>query len=317
MTLVVARQVNNNVYIVGDTKFTDSRLRESGQYIGGLKVVLLTPGLCIGFAGDVEFARRAIQGVYDKEVNLFDKNIAIEYFLKYHRDSVGNGLATDFIVAVITECNEQPGAFLNEIFRIANLEVYCENDAAHIGDNEAFNYFQEGFHHDQQYSGVPTLSISRLGDIGRPDFDLSLSSALNAMQGVIDNPEVLSVDGIRTAVVSEKDQFRYVQYTLVRGTPIPIRNEMGAPVSFGGVVEGSDIKQVGAFSAVGHGVFPVYWITGSVGLIYHPEECFEPTIISNCTQEEFRLMVEEKISVAQQRAIKYQMILDSSEFKAD
>ena len=60
MTLIVARQVNDEIYIVGDTKFSDSRLSEAARYRGGLKIVVLAPGLCVGFAGNVEFASDAI-----------------------------------------------------------------------------------------------------------------------------------------------------------------------------------------------------------------------------------------------------------------
>ena len=309
MTLVVARQVNNEVYIVGDTKFTgplDSVWSESRKYIGGLKVVLLTPGLCVGFAGNVEIARDAIQGVYDEDVNLFDKNHAIEHFLKHHRHSMEKSSTTDFIIAGIVECYEQPGTFLKEIFRIADSKVYWENETTHIGDRDAFNCFQEDFHHGSQKQNVPTFEVSKLGTKERPAFNQALSAAMHAMQGVIDNPKVLSVDGIRTVVISEEDQFKYVEYLQIRGTPLPVRNEPGAPVSFGDAAEGSDHKHVGMFAAVGHGIFPVYSITGHFGLIYHPEECFEPTIIRNCTQEEFRVRVEERISVAHQRALTYQ-----------
>jgi hypothetical protein len=131
------------------------------------------------------------------------------------------------------------------------------------------------------------------------------------MQAVIDNANVKTVDGIRTDVVSEDNQFKYVQYILVKGTPIALTKEVGSPISFGGVAEGSDIKQIGAFSAAGLGIFPVYWITGGVGLIYHPEECFKPTLINGSNQDEFNLLVKEKTNVANRRALEFQVRLDS------
>lgn len=218
MTLVVARQVNDEVYIVGDTKFTEvpgSILSESKKYIGGLKVVLLAPGICVGFSGNVEIARNAIQGVYDKGVNLFEKNHAIDYFFEHHRYSMEKDPdnATDFIIAVIVERNEKPGTFLKEIFRIADLKVSWENESTYIGSNDGFNSFQESFHHGSQHHGsqkseATTFLIMRLGAIGRPGFDQSLSAARRAMQDVIDNPNMLNVDGYCTVVVSEENQFR-------------------------------------------------------------------------------------------------------------
>lgn len=308
MTLVVARQINKEVYIVGDTKFAPHAykdLSQSSQYIGGLKVVILAPGLCVGYAGNTEIARNALQGVYDQEVNLFDKNAAIEHFLKHHVESVrrGTDLETDFIVVVIVELNEQPGEFQKEIFRIANSKVHWENEASHIGDSGAFGYFQEVFVDGRKERDTPIFEISRLGTGAHPEFHQSLSAAMNAMQATIDSPGVGSVDGIRTVVISEGNQFRYVESIQVRGTPIPVRNELGSPVSFGGAEEGSDHKHIGMFSALGHGVFPVYWYTGRFGVIYCSEQSIEPTIFRDCSLDDFRLKVQEQVSGAHRTAL--------------
>jgi hypothetical protein len=312
MTLVVARQVSDEVYILGDTKFSDNDDRgwsESKKYIGGLKVILLAPGLCVGFAGNVEIARDAIQGIYDKGVNLFDKNRVIEHFLRHNTHSINLNPEdpAEFIVAVIIERSQQPGTFLKEIFRIADSNIYWENETTHIGGpNQAFNCFQEAFHNGYQQSYAPLLEITKLGKKERPGFDQSLSAAMKAMQDVIDNPRIVSVDGIRTVVISEEDQFKYVEYLQIRGTPIIVKNEPGAAVSFGDAAEGSSHWHIGMSSATGFGIFPAYSITGRFGLIYHPEECFEPQTYLNCSLEQFRLIVEERISAAHQRVLNYQ-----------
>jgi hypothetical protein len=137
-------------------------------------------------------------------------------------------------------------------------------------------------------------------------FHHSLSSAMSAMQGVIDNSKISNVDGFSTVVVSEEDQFKYIEYLQIRGTPIPVNGEPSAPMRFGGAAEGSDHKHVGMYSAAGHGIFPVYSITGYFGLIYQPEKSFVPTIIRSCTEAEFCAKVEECISDAHQRVLAYQ-----------
>ena len=309
MSLIIARQIGGDIYIIGDTKFSGnenngwSRARE---YFGGLKVVLLNPGLCIGFAGNIEFARDTIQRIYDKDVNLFDKNQAIDHFLKHHKASINHGHPTDFIVAAIIERHDQPGIFEKELFRIADSSVYWENVTTHIGDKDAFNNFQKVSHGANQVTPLPTFEISRLGSRERPSFDRSLATAMQAMQHVIDDISIPSVDGIRTAVISEVDQFRYVEYLQIRGNPIPVLSEPGSPLSFGGAAEGSDHKHVALLSSVGHGIFPVYSIAGQFGVIYQPEICFEPQIEPNCTFDEFRLKVEGRIKIAHQRALEYQ-----------
>ena len=308
MTLVVARQINNEVYLVADTKFTptvESVISQSSMYIGGLKLIILSPGICIGFANNTKFARKAIEGIYDKNINIFDKNLLIDYFLNIHLLSVTEGGTVDFIIALILE-SEDNETFTKEIFKIADSKVSWENTTTYIGDNEAFNCFQDISHKGLSNSNIPTFEITKLGKSERPDFDQSLSTALFAMQGVIDNPIILNVDGIRTVVISEEGQFKYAEYIQVKGVPIPVRSEPNSPLSFGGAPEGSDIKHVGMYSAAGHGIFPVYWITGKFGIIYNPNECFKPTIISNITQDEFRLIVWEVVSKANQKALAYQ-----------
>lgn len=311
MTLVVARQVDNEIFVIGDTKFTadaEDCKSEASQYIGGLKVVLLTPGLCVAFAGNVQDAKNAIQGIYDEGVNLFDKNLVLEYFLGHHQRSLqrdkDNGAT--FVVAIIVGSNEQSGSFVKEIFRIADSKIHWENQTAHIGDGDAFDSFQKVIHGGLQNSKKPTFEIASLGERERPQFNISLSAAMRAMQDVIDNPQIPSVDGYRTVVISDDDQFRYVEYVQVNGRAISIQNAPGSPVSYGGAAEGSDIKHVGMFAATGHGVFPVYSITGGFGLIYHPEKCFEPKSISSCSLEEFRVKVEAQILAAHERVLNYQ-----------
>lgn len=307
MTLIVARQVDGDVYIVGDTKFSDAAKSEKDQYIGGLKVILLTPGLCVGFAGDVSTARNAIQGIYDRDVNLFDKNLVLEYFLDHHRQShPGSADETTFIVVVICEIEDQPGKYVSEIFRIANSEVNWEDQTSYIGESDAFGLFQKASHGGTTKSEVPTLEISRVGGKPRPNFDASLSNALRAMQVVIDDPTSLTVDGYRTVVISEDGQFKYVEYVLVKGQIIPLGAQPRAPISFGGAPEGSDIKHVGMLTAIGIGIFPVYSITGWFGLIYRPEINFEPVSVRNCSLDEFRLQVELQISIASERALAYE-----------
>lgn len=308
MTLVVARQVDGEVYIVGDTKFTDDGKSQTEQYIGGLKVVLLTPGLCVAFAGDVANARKAIQGIYDKDfLNLFDKNLVIDYLLQQHIASLpGSASEATFIVASIVEVYEQPGTFIKELFRIAGSTVHWENETTHIGDSDAFDCFQQISHGATLKVEVPVFEISRLGSTSRPNFDGSLSTAMRAMQGVIDYKSVSGVDGYRTVVISENNEFRYVEYVQVKGNATPVKNQTDGRLTFGGAEEGSDIKHVGLRSAAGHGIFSVYSISGRFGLIYHPEKNFEPTLCPKCSEKEFFLKVEEQIFTAHQRALQYQ-----------
>ncbi len=240
MTLIVARHIENDVYIIGDSKFTEnikSPRENPKSYIGGLKIIILTPGLCIAFAGNVEHARNAIQGIYDTEVNLFDKNCVIDHFLKHHNNSQSSGHPTDFIVAGICENEEKLSEFIKEVFKISDSHVSRENEATYIGDYDAFNSFQEACHKRNAKRNTPTLAIFKLGNTERPNFDYSHKAAAYGMQAVIDDTNISNVDGIYVTVISEENQFKYVQYTQVRGSPTAVNNLPFSPLTFGGAAE--------------------------------------------------------------------------------
>ena len=56
MSLIVARIVEDNIYIESDSKITDDRLVRSDPLCGLLKTLILNPVICISFAGIVHFA---------------------------------------------------------------------------------------------------------------------------------------------------------------------------------------------------------------------------------------------------------------------
>ncbi|SFM40041.1 hypothetical protein [Nitrosomonas communis] len=311
MSLIVARQINDEIFVIADTKFTVNgadTTTQAEQYIGGLKVVILAPGLFVAFAGNIEYARQAIERIYDKGLFLFDKNQVIDYFLYHHNRAEHQ---TDFIVGVIVEKRDNPAFFEKELFKIANGKVQWEKQVTHIGDIDAYSKFQSFFHSEENKSPVPTFEISRLGKNKIPEFHAHLAKSMNAMMQVIDDPNISSIDGIRTVVISEENQFYYIEYLQVRGNPIPIRNEPNSPVYFGGAAEGSDIKHVGLYTGIGLGIFPVFFESGKFGLIYHPESSFKPTILRCNSENEFLEYVKKSITIAHERALLYQERVDN------
>lgn len=310
MTLVVARKVNNEIIIVGDTKITNDHKPQAAQYIGGLKIVLLAPGLCVAFAGDVAEARDAIEGIYSKNINLFDKNSAIDYFLSRHRESLrkGGDRRTDFIVASICDPVDASGEFEKEIFRIANSNVEWGSDVYQIGDGSAFDRYQRILHGEKPIQMHTSFEITRLGNVARPGFDDAVHAAMSAIQGVIIDPECVTVDGYRTGVVSDENGFRYLQTFRFDGNSLPINLEDGKvhPIISGGAPEGVDIKITGVLVEIGYGIYPLYSITGNFGVIYQPEISFEPKIYSNISRDEFELIVHQMMLLEQAKVLTYQ-----------
>jgi hypothetical protein len=309
MTLVVARQIDGEVFLVADTKFTapaHEGKSNAEQYIGGLKLVLLNPAVCVAFSGNIHFAQNAIQGIYRKNVDLFDKNALIDYFLSHHRLSrdMGADCEVDFVLAFSLETPN--GAYLKELFSIKDGEVRWDNQATYVGDAKGFDLFQATFHRAQAVADGSVFELTRLGSTARPTFDGQLTSALRAMQVVIDDSSITLVDGLRTAVVSEGGRFRYLATLLLRGTPRPVRAEPNSPVTFGDAASGSDNKYVGIGASPICAVMGAYSYTGRFGIIYRPVIDFEPLIAHDCSIEQFHAEIGRTRQVAEEEFRQYE-----------
>jgi hypothetical protein len=303
MTLVVARQIDGDIYFVADTKFSaveHMSTSSADQYIGGLKLVILNPAVCVAFAGNTAIAQDAIQGIYSKAIDHFDKNEVINYFLSHHRRSLdlGPNNEVDFVLAFSLET--AAGEYLKELFRIAGGEVHWDNEATYVGDHAAFELFQTAFHDEHAIPDGPMFQLTRLGSESRPALDAHLTAALRAMQVVIDSTSIASVDGIRTAVVSEEGRFHYVTGVMLRGTPTPVCANPGSSLTFGEAADGSDHKQVGVGASPNCAVMGVYSYTGRFGIVYRPVTDFRPLIVRGCSLEQFQEKLGDARSTAEQ-----------------
>ena len=249
MTLVVVRrnEGDERIYMVGDTKFThafpDGRDGQS-DFIGGLKIVVLHPGVAIAFAHNTRNAQQAIEGIHSCGVNLFDKKAVLDYFLSHHLCSLdqGDDAMVEFIAAF--ELNDQT----SELFLVKNGEAKYV-DAGYIGSSIAYNRF---LHHEQQLAGSsPT-----------PPF---LANAMQALDAVIgdSNLALRDVDGFVIGLRQSADEgFHYVQRVTVEGCPTPISTAPLAPVTFGGAPEGANEWSIGSSPGDRYGVLTAFCHTG-------------------------------------------------------
>lgn len=133
MTLTVARVTPRGVWLTSDMRITDPSAVKTPGFLGAaLKLVLLSPTFCVGYSGRVSSAIPAIKEVLDQDM---PPNRATELLLRIHREDPG----VDFVAARI-----DPSALVAIKDGCATL-----GEAAWIGDPDAFNRYQELFHHDQ------------------------------------------------------------------------------------------------------------------------------------------------------------------------
>lgn len=314
MTLVVARLINNEIFVVADTKFTipqekkplSSRrnvITQAEQYFGGLKVIILFPGLFVAFANEISFAKDAIEKIYDKKINLINKDQTIDYFFDRHCRSQ---YQTDFIIGFICSSDNNPENFEKEIVKISEGHIERGKNVVYIGDKDAFTKFQSYSLLKELKHPSPNFTLRRLGKESNPDFQQNLVNSIHAIDQVIRDLEIPTVDGVCTTLTSENDEFRYMESVEFFGKPIPIKKEPSSPVYFGGAAEGSDNRHIGAYLVPGVGIFSVFLDSGKFGVIYNPIESFNPEIVHCNSMEEFAISIKKRTDKAIEKIKIYQ-----------
>src|SRR5437868_72779 len=94
MSLVVGRTTPRGIRMTGDMRVTDPNATRSGYLEATLKTVLISPTLCVGYAGSVGTANEAIRVVARNDL---DVDAAVAHLERVHQRSG----AADFIVGSI------------------------------------------------------------------------------------------------------------------------------------------------------------------------------------------------------------------------
>jgi hypothetical protein len=303
MSLIVAKKIENEIFLISDTKFTykepvtnlEKRYSKVDEYLGGLKTILLAPGMCVAYAGEVLYAKEAFESLLTQKINIFNKKSVIDYFLQHHNRSKG---LTDFLVISNTG--------VLELFKIQDSNV-GQSDFAWIGDREAFKYLQGVLLGDitdfEGEQGRGEFEIISLGDTSTQIVTNEISKYMDAFRKLL-NSDIQSVDGIRTLTRFDLTQSYYSEYVLMNGK---LQKALkGNGLYFGDAPEGSVAKHVALLSSVGIGIFPVYYYTGKFGVVYTPLEKFQPEIFENIEFSDFRKKVEQMLQKFHQKILNYQ-----------
>src|SRR6266436_951061 len=138
MSLVVANLSASGCFVVGDTKLTSSLGEKISPTQGMMKIAIVSPSLCVAFSGNVYFADRALKTIRSQASA--SQSEIIQLLIQFHMDSARE---TDFLVAFATSPNPS-------LFEIKNGRV-SETGSAWIGDQGAFDAYQERFHDPQVF----------------------------------------------------------------------------------------------------------------------------------------------------------------------
>lgn len=215
MSLIVARKFEDQLCIVSDTKLTHSNHEVKGLKTkpsdGVVKTIIINSQVCISFAGDIDDAELAL-----KQINSDDSiDRVIETLAYYHKQSA---YKTEFIL-----CYALPDATIYK-FKAGDCK---EVVSAWIGDQKAFNYFQEsmmGVVKKEKKKKGKLKENNKLPATNKPIIELEMmnlsfelqipdqfSKMSSAMDAVIEDSNIETVGGFKVNVIY-KDGFYFNRY---------------------------------------------------------------------------------------------------------
>jgi hypothetical protein len=256
LSLIICRRENDALLIVSDTKLTyptdEFPNKQTGHPSDGvIKTVIISPTLCVSFAGDIGHAEDGI-----KQIQPDDE---ITKVLKVLQDK-SHGNRTDFIV-----CTSQPDI---KIFEIKNA-ICNEVQNSWIGSSNAFNRFQGYLNNQiQEKKGGPSSFIKIEPTVGNS----SLGKISSAFDKVIDDSSVPEVDGFKVTVIIENGIFKYWGYLhnymgLIELKIDPKMFRKQIPLGHGSAGEGS--FTVNFFrSNSNHNNVAIHILQGNLGIVY-------------------------------------------------
>ncbi|WP_298551036.1 hypothetical protein [uncultured Algibacter sp.] len=134
MTLIICRQIKEKIYIVSDSKVTDKNAVRNNPLAGNLKSLILNPYLSLSFAGNIHFAEKILELFYSNKIANLQQLV-----LECLKANIESNNETDFIIASLENGNPV-------IIKISNKTAQQNQQNAWIGNQLAFNKFQEYYH---------------------------------------------------------------------------------------------------------------------------------------------------------------------------
>lgn len=277
MTLVVARNIRDRIFIISDSRITDPNILRRSSLQGALKAVILHRGLCVCFAGNLWRSQNAVSKLEINPGSYFDVEEILANLLQSHKDGDSD---TDFIVAILTPNTS--------IFRIRSGQIERNLNAAWIGDHDAFSAYQKYFH--------SSLSLNSNNSESEQQEQTSLninsirSKMIDAFISVIEDNTYPTVDDFMVSVSTEPEGFKYLD-SLFAANPSEqiIPAGVRTPLSFSGsAAEGGYSHSIMTPREAGIGAIGVYFFQGSFGVLFYPARFDKAIVYKNVRAYEFK-----------------------------
>ena len=270
MTLVVARRTDNTVLLLSDTKVTSDLAIHPSLLDGALKTIIVSPTVCVSFAGNTEVARDSFAGIFSNQ--LCGRAAINAHLLDCH---IRSGQATDFVIASL-----EPTVSLD---RIAAGLLEHGLQSTWIGSHAAFEAFQE-------LAGTQTDRMP----LASPSFDPATTSALNlrrAFADLVESSQFSSVGNFTifaSSGAANSGGFRYAGQVFGSGFhPVENTTEPTSMTRSLGVEGGSFHYSLLTPTNRGVGAIAIHIYEAQIGVLLYPRAHWEPTIFRDVSVEGF------------------------------
>jgi hypothetical protein len=282
MSLVVAQATDEGPRIVSDTRVGFFHGQRPNFKTGTLKAIVVTREVTICFAGDVGAGLDGVRH-FAKRLRAGDP---LDDLLPPLRELTSDGRRrVEFIVA-----SAKPGSMLT---RICEGHIEGTLHVAWIGDDAAFERFQE-----ERHKPVDGFRLRMMNQL--PPGARAMSALDNAMEAVIEDSAIESVDDFCVRVAAKNGQFNYLEQSFIYvGRDITVKSgedlisKMAQPVEEGGYAVSVVPPAKPGTPALGLN-FP----RARLGMIYLPLEYDGAQIFEDVSPNGFAKVVLARLGVA-------------------
>lgn len=282
MSLVVAQATDNGPRIVSDTRVVFPDGSRSSFKTGTLKAIIVARDITICFAGDVLLGLKGVREFARELVN----GRLVDDLLPRLQDLASDGRKTvEFIVA--------RGKGSSQLTRIRNNGIECNLHSAWIGD-------QDGFERFQAERNRPLDSTESEIETNLPPPARIMSTLQRAMQAVINDPSIESVNDFCVAVAYRPSGFEYLGSLFIHvGRDFHVEpGEDIIPKMAQSVEEGGYSVSVVEPAEPGTPALGLNFPRAQLGMLYLPLEFDEPQVILDVSPNDFSKVVLNRFGVA-------------------
>lgn len=261
MSLIVAQMTSGGPQIVSDMRLSIDHEVRPNPKTDILKALVLSKTIVVCFAGNVELALESIREANRQLIDGVECTKIITYLA-----SKTSGNEVEFLYVV--------GRLESEIIRIRAGNIETKLEVAWVGDPDAFSAFQ-----NQRNVAYQQIHNQRL----RSDYLRIGSCMSDAMDHVIADPSISSVDGCSVSIVWQASGFNYLPSTFVHvGRDVTFQSGedlislMLQPVEHGGYAVSIVEPKISGTPALALN-FPVALLT----YVYMPLQFDEAIVIKN------------------------------------